>query len=100
MADLEWDLPEPFAMKLDVKASDIDRLGHVNHAAFIDDATALVGTIGGPTAGDPLSRFNTDVESIRTEGDKAFVTIRDVDQPIQLVRRDGRWYLRLLPDDL
>lgn len=76
-----------------------DRLGHVDYAAFIDDVTAFLATLGDPaSATNPMSRFNANVESIRTDGDRAFVTVEDVDQPIMLERREGRWYLRLVPD--
>jgi acyl-CoA thioester hydrolase len=33
--DLEWDLPEPFSIALEVGPTHIDRLGHVNHSIYL-----------------------------------------------------------------
>lgn len=32
---MSWDLPDPFLLELDVAASDIDGLGHVNNAVYV-----------------------------------------------------------------
>ena len=32
---MNWDLPDPFALELDVVANDIDELGHANNAVYV-----------------------------------------------------------------
>lgn len=33
--ELEWDLPEPFTMAIEVKDEDTDRLGHANNVVYV-----------------------------------------------------------------
>jgi len=35
VGDVSWDLPDPFTVELAVDPSHIDRLGHVNHAVYL-----------------------------------------------------------------
>jgi len=32
---IEWDLPDPFTLEIDVRAEDTDRLGHANNVVYV-----------------------------------------------------------------
>lgn len=90
--DLDMNDPAAAAKVLDGK------LGKIDHTAFIKDSMALVESVH-PAAGplNPAAQFSDEVKTIDVDGETAMVSFQEAPQQVQLVKRSGRWYLRLVP---
>ena len=92
----EIDMRDPTALTSLAKS----RLGHIDHAAFVSDAIAFVESVdeSGPKGQhNPLALFDAEVKKIHIDDDRAYVEVVNVDQRIQLIRIDARWFLLLIP---
>lgn len=90
----DLDLTDP------VRSSQVldEKLGQIDHAGFIADAKALLESMHpNPDASSSNDQFGDEVKNIDVAGDTAIVTFEKNAEQMQLVQRDGRWYIRLIP---
>lgn len=73
----------------------------VDHAAFIRESTefmktATAGEGGMNVGGGPKPDFSLEDVKIEIDGDKAVATAKGQEDPLHLVKKDGRWYINFL----
>ena len=104
----EWDLPDPFILRIAAKASDEDEFGHVNNAAYLkwadDAAWAHWRANGNPH--EVCAEHDRGIAIIRSEADylghvkagdeldaAVWITMSD-----QRLRAERRYQFRRVPD--
>ena len=75
-------------------------LGHIDHAAFIKESMALMESMNDKTDGDEpgsaggvSTTFPDEFEAPVVEGDTATIRAVGKDEPMTIVKRDGRWFM-------
>ena len=70
----------------------------VDHAAFIKESMAFMKTMGSEGEGGmkPGAELKLEDVKIEVDGDTAVATAKGEEDPLKLLKRDGRWYIDFL----